>query len=255
MSTWGDDLPLLDTHAHIAPDVTAAQLGGLGDSQIFSVTRSLAEAEAAILRRDANIIWGLGLHPGAEGALAAFSTARLTALLDRFVLIGEVGLHRQAGDLPGQRTVFRQVLEAACDRPILLSIHSAGATSEVIADLAAAPHPGAILHWFLGSPSEVSTANALGCFFSVNAAMGTDLLAAMPSDRMLPETDYPATRGRGGGRLPGDTATIEERLAEMWQLDVGQVRRRFFQNLRTLVRATDTLDRLPDRLADLLLTA
>jgi len=38
------ELPPLDCHAHIAPDVTASQLDGLGSALIFAVTRSLDEA-------------------------------------------------------------------------------------------------------------------------------------------------------------------------------------------------------------------
>lgn len=98
--------------------------------------------------------------------------------------------------------MFRQLLNAIRDRPVLISIHSMGATSEVLGELAGAPHPGAILHWFLGTPSQVARAASIGCFFSVNAAMGDDLVTAMPKERVLSETDYPETKLRDGGRLP-----------------------------------------------------
>ncbi len=57
-------LPRLDCHAHIAPDVTPAQVAALGGAIVFAVTRSPAEAAAAARRRDDTIIWGYGAHPG-----------------------------------------------------------------------------------------------------------------------------------------------------------------------------------------------
>jgi len=52
------------------------------------------------------------------------------------------------------------------------------------------------MHWFTGSKSEARQAAALGCYFSVNAEMtrsdrGRALLANLPIDRILTETDGP----------------------------------------------------------------
>lgn len=75
-------------------------------------------------------------------------------------------------------------------------IHSAGRTAAVIDTIRAHPHPGLILHWFLGTPAEVAEAVTAGCYFSINAAMSTDVLQHIPPDRMLPETDFPGRPAR-----------------------------------------------------------
>ena len=59
-----------------------------------------------------------------------------------------------------------------------------------------------VLHWFTGSRSEAKRATELGCFFSVNATMmdserGRALVASMPLDRVLTETDGPFTQLAG----------------------------------------------------------
>ena len=63
------DLPPLDCHAHIAADVSQAQVQALGHSVVFAMTRSVREARYA-LRPDAadapRLVWGLGVHPGVE---------------------------------------------------------------------------------------------------------------------------------------------------------------------------------------------
>ena len=56
-----------------------------------------------------------------------------------------------------------------------------------------------VLHWFTGSRAEARRAGALGCYFSVNAEMmrterGRNLIADLPADRILTETDGPFTQ-------------------------------------------------------------
>ena len=51
------ELPRLDAHAHIAPDVTRSQLNELGRAHIFAMTRTLDEAEAVRTRDDEAVTW------------------------------------------------------------------------------------------------------------------------------------------------------------------------------------------------------
>lgn len=192
MSTLIDGLPALDCHAHIAPDVTAAQLQALGSAHIFAVTRSLDEAEQAVSRRDARVTWGLGLHPAVAAARAAWDPDQFARLLPSFALVGEVGLDKRAGHLPVQQGLFRDVLGLCSHEAVLISVHSSGATAAVTKMLAEQPHPGVILHWFLGSHEEIRTAVESGAYFSVNSGMTHAASAALPSDRVLTETDFPA---------------------------------------------------------------
>jgi TatD DNase family protein len=250
-----EELPALDCHAHIAPDVTPPQLDALGDVVVFAVTRSLDEAERVSRRADPRLVWGCGVHPAVAEALSAFDERRFRRLLSRFALVGEVGMDRRAGGLDQQAAVLRSIMRAVADEPVLLSLHSAGCADKLVDVLAERPHPGAILHWFLGDDDSLRRAVDFGCFFSVNGSMSEETLSRIPADRMLPETDFPATKRRGGGRAPGAVKDLEERVASVLGETRESVRRRWYRNLRSIATASKALDRLPENLFNLLLAA
>jgi TatD DNase family protein len=250
-----ETLPPLDCHAHIAPDVTLQQVAGLEGAQVFAMTRTLAQAALVGGRRDLGLVWGLGVHPGDPVARAAFDVATLTGLLDRFTLIGEIGLDRRGGDLARQQQIFDEILSSVRGHPVLLSLHSTGAIDEVLDVLTQRSGRGAILHWFTGNASQVGRAAALGCYFSVNAAMSDEQLARIPPDRMLPETDFPSSRQRTGAQRPGDLLTLETRLETVRPQAGVSVRRQLYRNLRELAITSGAIERLPEQLVDLLLVA
>jgi len=113
-------------------------------------------------------VWGRIL--ASEQTVARFDGDAFEQAVARFALIGEVGLDWH-GDSASQTEMFRRVLQAASDQPVLLSVHSTGRCSAVLDEIERAPHAGVILHWFNGSAAEVERAVRLGCYFSVNAAM------------------------------------------------------------------------------------
>jgi TatD DNase family protein len=247
------NLPRLDCHAHIAPDVTAPQVRRLGEAVVFAVTRTLTEGAHAAARQDQRLVWGWGAHPAVPEALAGFSAARAANLTRQLPLVGEVGLDRR-GHLALQQKIFDAVLSATQGQPVLLSVHSTGRVGAVLDALAAHPHPGLILHWFLGDGGELARAVDTGVYFSVNTTMPTDLLQSIPPERMLPETDFPSSRRRGGGRLPGDTEPVEQLVADLSGTSPQEIRRRFWTNLRRLAVDAKVIDRFPEPVADLLLT-
>jgi TatD DNase family protein len=251
MSLFLSGPPPLDCHAHISSDVTAAQVRALDGAHVFAVTRSLAEAEQTLARPRTNLTWGLGLHPGVRAAREAWDPEQFRRLLPHFALVGEVGLDIRAGDMIRQQMILRDVLRLCADEPVLISMHSAGATASVTKVLAEQPHPGVILHWFLGSREEIAVAAEVGAYFSVNGAMPRATLEALPADRVLPETDFPARQTRA--KRPADTAAAEQALADAWGIGFDEVRLRCWLNLRELATRAHALDRLPDTLADLLL--
>lgn len=249
MSPFPDGLPPLDCHAHIAPDVTSAQIDNLRGAVVFAVTRTPSEAAQACRRRDTTLVWGTGVHPGVAAALNDFDQRQFRSTLQKTCLIGEVGLDRR-GNLEQQRSVLAQILLAAQGEPVLLSLHSTGRTGPLLEMLTSRPHPGMILHWFLGSAAERKQAVDLGAYFSVNAAMPDDVLADLPLTRLLPETDFPASRRATGASLPGATGRLEQHLARLHDTTPALIRRRFWQNLRELTTRTHVLDRLPESIAD-----
>lgn len=244
-------LPRLDCHAHIAPDVTPAQVAALGGAIVFAMTRSPAEAAAAARRRDDTIIWGYGAHPGLKTSIAQVTTQRVRGAASDHMLIGEVGLDRGTA-LGPQQTAFDAILEACTDQPVLLSIHSTGRTREVLAALARRPHPGAILHWFNGTTDDVRQAAELGCYFSVNAAMTDERISWIPHDRLLPETDFPSSRRSTRASRPGDIDHLEQRLAALTSRSLHEIRSLWYRNLADLLHAAHAENRLPSRIRQLI---
>jgi TatD DNase family protein len=250
-----DRFPALDTHAHIATDISDTQIAGLAGSVVIAVTRSSAEAAAARARKDRGLIWACGVHPGDRTAIAAYDGEEFRRLLGSFAVVGEVGLDRRGAPHDDQATVLEDVIAATAGEPVFLSVHASGSEQAVVEILERGKQSNAVLHWFLGTDSTVRAAVALGCYFSVNAAMTPDRLVALPRERVLTETDFPATRKRGGGDRPGDIDAIEALLAQAWRAPVTDVRRQVYRNLRDLSSRSGAIDRLPDGLVDDLLAA
>lgn len=245
------ELPPLDAHAHIAPDVTPGQVRALGPAAVFAMTRSLNEARYA--RREGavsspRLVWGVGTQPGVERALSQFNDQVFESILPQFALIGEVGLDRR-GDKGVQADVFRKILRAAADQTVLISVHSAGRCTAVLNEIEESPHPGVLLHWFNGTGAEIERATRLGCFFSVNAAMSTEILNQIPLDRLLTETDFPSARARTGASKPGDVAKIEHHLEEIHGTGI---RPHIWRNLSELANRSGADTRLPSALRALL---
>jgi len=141
------------------------------------------------------------------------------------------------------------------EEPVLLSIHSTGAVEAVLEDLERRPPKAAILHWFSGTDDQAKRAVRAGWYFSVNVAMRETMVAALPPDRVLPETDFPSTRRHRGAARPGDVDALESRLSAMWGIDTAEVRARLFRNLRAIAASSGAIERLPETLANLLVLA
>jgi TatD DNase family protein len=97
-----------------------------------------------------------------------------------------------------------------------------------------------VLHWFTGSKAEARRAAELGCYFSVNAAMfrndrGRDLVATLPSDRLLTETDAPFTRIGDRSTEPVDVKAAVESLATTRHMTPKDLTQTIQSNLRCLL--------------------
>lgn len=178
---------------------------------VFAATRSLDEFALTQSRRDAVTIWGVGCHPGVEVAQRSFNRKRFADLITETAFVSEVGLEgRSKVPVSQQEATFRDVLAEVALRPRLTSIHSSGAHARVLDMLAETPIRGAILHWWRGTSAQTARAIELDCWFSLNAASmkNRDLVAPIPLDRILTETDHPSgDREAPNPRQPGRVAT------------------------------------------------
>jgi TatD DNase family protein len=247
-------LPPLDLHAHIDPGIGPDDLLDLG-AVVFAVTRDLSEAANVARRADELTIWGVGCHPGVPAAHDAFAREEFERLLGGAALAGELGLDGKSRvPLETQRRTLRTALEALATTPRIASLHSYQATAELLSELERQPTPGRILHWWLGDEALTRRAVALGCYFSLPPAAlrRADLLAAIPLDRLLTETDHPFGDRHSAGRRPGNVERVERAIGARHGLDGDQVRRALWRNFARLVRETGCGGLLPRRVRTLL---
>lgn len=178
---------------------------------------------------------GLGLHP----EIASQKVKELDLLLELIPaarLIGEIGLDgstRFRSSLVLQEKIFSAALDgckAAGGK--VMSIHSRGAERLVLECLRGRPDAGIpVLHWFSGSSRQLKTAVDQGCWFSVGPAMlrsekGLTLAAAMPRNRVLPESDGPFVESAGKPLMPWEAWDVCDTLADLWgmtSLEAGHI--------------------------------
>lgn len=245
-------MPLVDFHCHLTEAGGYAALPTASESlferpvAVVSVTNRPADWRAMVRSIDRYpVVWGLGLHPELvhdEKVVKQFVNAVPSA-----EIVGEVGLdystHARATE-GAQRKTFEAVLGAPEVARRLVSIHSRGATRDVVAALRGHHVPGAILHWFLGAATEIDEAIDLDVFFSVNQAMlsrahGKGVVAALPPNRVVLETDAPYGGPQGRPSAPGHLNKIVVGLGRIWHRPVDEVRLLIESNQRHLLARVD----------------
>jgi TatD DNase family protein len=68
----------------------------------------------------------------------------------------------------------------------------------------------------------------------VRSARGREMLAVMPPDRVLTETDGPFARGPAGPLVPGDVADAVAACGAAWQVSPDEAADHLASNLRRL---------------------
>lgn len=244
---------MIDLHCHLDlyPD-PGAMITSVTDRGIYVLSVTTTPRAFPVMQRmikgSPRIRLGLGLHP--ELVTQRHTEVDLfPALLGETDYVGEVGIDGSAAhqaSLKLQERTFRKILEHCCDRGgRILSIHSRGAAGRVLDCLAETPGAGTpVLHWFSGNRTELERAVTLGAWFSVGPAMmrsarGRLLVAEMPQDRVLTETDGPFARHGNSPLNPWDVTRAESALTELWGIAPDNVRKVLAANLRQLSRARD----------------
>ena len=254
-----DEPAYFDMHCHLGfceDAVQAARALAAAGVGAFSNTVTPAEIaeQQAVLADAVNVRVGAGLHPWWVGEYdVAANWDRLYSLVARNRFIGEVGL-----DLSPRRADTREAqLDAlacvahACARTgrKVLSVHAVRAVDQVLDVLEHASVFGGltgnacIIHWFSGTSDQLTRARRVGCYFSVNPRMldskrGRAYAQAIPADRLLLETDEPASEGApwSAARVRGSLEETLTQLAALRGDDPAQLREQIAQTSRTLLQ-------------------
>jgi TatD DNase family protein len=195
------------------------------------------------LGRRALVRPALGMHPLRAASASPLEQALFGRLLDEADYVGEVGLDGSRDGKPtlrAQTKAFARVLGQPRIKQKILTVHSRGAEQQTIEALAAA-EANAILHWYSGALKHIESALDAGLRFSVNSAMlrsknGQRIIAELPRDRVLTETDGPYTKVGAEPAEPSDIPAVVAGLARMWGEEPERVRGLVFENMSALAR-------------------
>lgn len=247
-------MALIDFHCHLQ-DAGGYKAINDGQHELFasppvlvSVTNQPSDWRTLSRRNTQTgaVSWALGLHP--EIRHTKRDLDQFTDCAPLAEAIGEVGLDYGRSnkiDRVTQRAIFEHVLRTPAVQGRILTLHSRGATAEILRMLADYRPAGAILHWFLGSPRDIDTAIDLDLHFSINDHMassvhGKEVIALLPPNRVLLETDAP-WGAKGGGAKPGQFDKTVRHLAKVWlrstvsTRDLIESNQRAYANRLTLV--------------------
>jgi len=246
---------LVDFHCHLDlyPDHATAvrEADTAGVFTLAVTTTPLAwPRNHELAQRTKHVRAALGLHP----QLVAERAAEIE-IWDRYLpdarYIGEVGLDaspRFYTSLELQKQVFRHILQRCASMgDKILTVHSVRATKAVLDHIEAFlpfSRGKVVLHWFTGTKAEARRALALGCYFSINAAMlqsarHADLVTSLPLDRLLTETDGPFTKTDDRPSTPADVVHVIEALSRLHHMSAPTVAGTIRRNLRCLLEADD----------------
>jgi TatD DNase family protein len=188
----------------------------------------------------------LGLHP----QLVAERESEL-ALFEHYLkdarYIGEVGLDagpRFYRSFPAQTRVFERILRSCAEQGgKILTVHSIRAVGKVLDHIEQALPPDrgrVVMHWFTGTTAEVRRAIGLGCYFSINREMlrspkHRQLVAGLPGERLLTETDGPFVESEDHPMRPREVAETVAQLATIRGIPTEVMVQTILANLRRLV--------------------
>lgn len=244
---------LLDTHCHLDAypdprDVLADAEAAFVDVIAVSETPDTYRRLRTRLGRTPGVTVALGLHPASAAAAAPGQLERFLRMLPDAAWIGEVGLDFRPGidrrEKARQTAAFQSVLDHQIVATKPMSVHSRGASKEVV-DCLKQASARAALHWYSGTLATVDDALAAGIWFSVNPSMirtpkGQALISRLPQDRVLCETDGPYCRAASRPALPSDVRSVALYLSHEWQVPEVDAARVLAANVRAFTTTEAT---------------
>lgn len=208
----------LDSHCHLAdeafyadlPEVAArARAAGVIDA-ICILSADTPEEHArvdAVRAAWPGVRFATAVHPHRAGAYAgrvadAVRVVRAIAARVGAPLLGEMGLdyHYDFAPKDVQQAVFAAQVELALELDLPVAIHTRLATDDTVGILqeAGAGKVRGVMHCFTGTATEARQALDLGFYLSIpgivtfpKAGALRDMVAGLPLDRVLVETDAP----------------------------------------------------------------
>jgi TatD DNase family protein len=185
----------------------------------------------------------LGLHPL---EVARVELREEISLFESYAAhtsyIGEIGLDFSSEGRQSRTTqeaVFTSLLAVDGLGDKILSVHSRSASELTIRRLVDARARRVIMHWFSGSIRDAEAALDAGFYFSINPRMaqskrGRGIVASIPHDRVLLESDGPYARIGRRNAEPVDVLRAADYLSNAWATPLTEVLAKLSSNFRQL---------------------
>ena len=204
-------MPLFDTHAHYNDDafdrgreelLDALPAAGVGAVVIPGVDVESSRSALALAEGRPWLFAAAGIHPEdcAGCTDADFSVIRDLCREKKVVAIGEIGLDYYWKEVPRdlQKEVFRAQLQLARDLDLPVIVHDREAHADCLAMVKEFPGVRGVFHCYSGSAEDAKTLVKLGWHLSFtgtitfkNARKAPEVIAAVPLERIMVETDAP----------------------------------------------------------------
>ncbi len=250
----------IDSHCHLNYDglvedqqSVLQRARAAGVSMMLNISTRASEWDAVIgtAERESDVMASVGIHPHEADIHPDVETETLVARAahPKVVGIGESGLdyYYDRSDRGRQRQSFRAHVDAARETQLPLIVHTRDAEDDTYKILAEGMGKGrfpGVIHCFTASRGFADKALELGLYISIsgivtfkNARDLQETAKAIPSDRLLIETDSPflaPVPHRGKTCEPAYVADTARFLAELRGEAVEDLARATAANFRTL---------------------
>ncbi|MCD8127171.1 MAG: TatD family hydrolase [Clostridiales bacterium] len=242
-------MPLFDTHCHYDDSwfdadraALLASLPAQGVELALNPGCNLASSRKAVSYAETypHIYAAVGFHPSdaADYDDEAEEALRLLARHDKVKAIGEIGLDYYWADYPShevQKAVFRRQLRLAEELGLPVIVHDREAHRDCLAVVKEFPNVRGVYHCYSGSLEDAKTLIALGWNLSFtgsitykNAKKAPEVIAWLPEDRFMIETDSPymLPYPREKGEKRNDSTKVirvAQRIAALRGMEVEEV--------------------------------
>lgn len=236
-----------DSHTHVNNDrfdddreAVIARAVANGIERIVEIGFDLESSRDAVKLAEQHepVYCAIGIHPHDAKTWNDDSWDVLSELAahPKVVAIGEIGLDYYYDHSPRetQHAVFRRQIHLAHELDLPIVIHDRDAHDDVMTILAEEDAQNVLLHCFSGDQAMAEWALARQYWLAFGGSLtfkksdGPEILATLPLDRILIETDCPYLTPvpyRGKRNEPAYVQHVAEKVAEVKALDVAEVAR------------------------------
>ncbi len=245
---------LFDTHAHFDDEAFDADRDAVLSSMpernvglIVDPGCTLESSAAAIrlARQYPHVYAAVGIHPEncADFKPEQIETLRQMAKEPKVVAIGEIGLDYYWAENPPrewQHQVLRSQMQLAQELHLPVIIHDRDAHADTMSIVKEFPQVTGVFHCFAGSVEMAKELLKMGWMLSFNGAItfknarkAPEVIAAVPLERMMIETDSPYLTPvpyRGKRNDSGYVHLVAEKIAEIKGVSPADVENITYEN-------------------------